>query len=80
MEITPIIHKSINLKNLRDLLKMYPYLINNLKWEKTFSTFDFNSINTNFEGYKESIYKFACQLGIENRGNKYFELNEFLFL
>lgn len=80
MEITPIIHKSINLKNLRDLLKMYPYLINNLKWEKTFSTFDFNSINTNFEGYKESIYKFACQLGIENRGNKYFEVNEFLFL
>lgn len=79
--MTPLVrYKNINVENLKKFLKMYPYIVDNETWETAFSRFDFSSIGNNYEGYRRTAYQFACQVGIENRGSNYFEVNNYLFM
>lgn len=68
-------YKEVNLSSFKNLLKMYPYLVKNIKWENI-------NLKTNnmYTEYKNTISLLGSQLGIENRGNKFFEVNDYLFL
>lgn len=80
MQMTPLVrYKNISFENFKKFLNMYPYIVDNKTWEDAFSDFDFAAINNNYEGYKRTAYQLACQVGIENRGNSYFEVNDYLF-
>ena len=80
MEMTPLVrYKNISFENVKNFLKMYPYIIDTTTWNEAYNNFDFSKINTNKESYKKTAYQFACQVGIENKQNNYFEVNDYLF-
>lgn len=80
MKMTPLVrYKNISFENFKKFLKMYPYIVDNTTWEQSFANFNFNEIGNDYNGYKKTAYQFSCQVGIENRGNNYFEVNEYLF-
>ena len=80
MAMTPLVrYKNINLNNFKNFLKMYPYIVDEILWDKSYDSFDFTQINANLGRYKQTAYQFASQVGIENKGNNNFEVNEYLF-
>ena len=80
MAMTPLVrYKNMSFENFKKFLKMYPYIVDDTIWNDAFKEFDFQQIGSTYEGYKKTAYQFACQVGIENRGNKYFEVNNYLF-
>lgn len=80
MQMTPLVrYKNISFENFKKFLKMYPYIVDDTTWEQSFADFDFTQIGNSYDGYKRTAYQFACQVGIENRGNDFFEVNKYLF-
>lgn len=78
--MTPLVrYKNISFENFKKFLKMYPYIVDDTTWEQSFADFDFTQIGNSYDGYKRTAYQFACQVGIENRGNDFFEVNKYLF-
>lgn len=50
MEMTPLVrYKNISFENVKNFLKMYPYIIDTTTWNEAYNNFDFSKINTNKE-------------------------------
>ena len=80
MAMTPLVrYKNMSFENFKKFLKMYPYIADDTTWNNALANFDFQQIGSHCDGYKKTAYQFACQIGIENKGNNYFEINNYLF-
>lgn len=81
MKMTPLVrYKNISFDNFKNFLNIYPYIDTDIKWEESYDEFDFSAIKNDKDGYKRTAYQFACQVGIENKGNECFEVNQYLFM
>ncbi|MDE6606254.1 MAG: AAA family ATPase [Lachnospiraceae bacterium] len=75
MSFTPFARfKNFTLDNLKALLAVYPDEARTMKWEEAKDWID--SLHP---GYKRTSYQQACQLGIEDRGNESFRIQNYLF-
>lgn len=69
MSFTPFVRwRNFNLKNLKDVLSIYPDLNGNVSKDEVL-----NDLEANLKGYKRTAYQFAMQFGLECKGESFIE-------
>lgn len=75
MSYTPLVRwRNFTLKNLKTILEIIPDLPQELSRKEMI-----DQIETNMPGYRRTAYQFACQLGIECRGEQ-FKVQNYLYI
>ncbi|WP_228201973.1 McrB family protein [Clostridium prolinivorans] len=74
MGYTPLVRwRNFTLENLKTILEIYPDMTSTLSRSEALDI-----IEQKLSGYKRTAYQFACQLGLECRGDK-FKVQNYLF-
>lgn len=67
-------YRNFTLDNLKAMLAVYPDAARTMKWSEVAE-----EIETIIPGYKKTAYQQACQFGLEDRGDNYFRVQNYLF-
>lgn len=74
MGYTPLVRwRNFTLENLKTILDVYPDMVKNLP-----RSYAVDMVEEKLSGYKRTAYQFACQLGLELRGED-FKVQEYLY-
>lgn len=75
MSFTPLArYRNFTVDNLKGLLEIYPDVTKTMKWSEAT-----DEVEKKLPGYKRTAYQQACQFGIEDRGESYFRIHNYLF-
>ena len=66
--------RNFTLDNLKSLLEMYPEAFDSMDWDEMG-----NIIESRYKGYKKTSYQQACQFGLEDKSDKKYRIQNYLY-
>lgn len=66
--------RNFTLENLKSLLELYPEAFKLMNWDEVG-----NIIEAEHKGYKKTAYQQACQFGLEDKSEKSFKIQNYLY-
>lgn len=66
--------RNFTLDNLKSLLEIYPEAFDTMNWDEVG-----NIIESSHKGYKKTSYQQACQFGLEDKSDKQYRIQNYLY-